>query len=292
MKKKIFLLLAAIFLLLFNDATACSVSITVSPNDTVCGGLSVTFNASVLATCSVFYMDWYLNGVVVLSAATSVPVPYTLNNPQNGDSVSCRVACNPFDICISNTITMTVYPPVVPSVTITAVPDSICYPGCITFIASPVNGGNSPIYQWYADAIPIPAATGIVWTYCNFTAGLHVVYLEMNSSVTCANPIPAISNTVNAVVLICTGIEEKDIGSSLFISPNPNDGIFTVQFNSHSSGSYLTITNLPGEIIHQQKIVSEKAEIDLRREPAGIYFITLRDEKNYSETMKFVKIQK
>ncbi|HLG33463.1 MAG TPA: T9SS type A sorting domain-containing protein [Bacteroidia bacterium] len=290
MIKKILLLSAALVFFSGKNAAGCSVSISVSPNDTVCTGTSVTFTPAVLVTCTTHYIDWFVNGILVMSASSSTPVPFTLNNPQNGDSVSCQVACNPFDICYSNAIVMTVTQTVTPSVTIIAIPDTICYPGCITFIATPVNGGSSPLFQWYEFSTgPVPGATAITWTQCTWGPGTYSVYFTLTSSDVCANPGQATSNTVNVLVQVCTDVEEKIPGSSLTIS-NPGEGFFTIYVRSFSNNSYLTATNALGEMLWKQKVISENTEINLSNHPAGIYFVSLRDEKNNLVTEKIVKM--
>ncbi len=62
--------------------------------------------------------------------------------------------------------------------------------------------------------------------------------------------------------------------SEINIFPNPNQGIFILQFPIQSfSNSIFTITNALGEKIIEQKIISNKTEINLSNQPAGIYFL-------------------
>ena len=291
MKNKILLLLSGIIFSLSNNAQACSVSITVSPSNAVCSGTAVTFNAAVIVTCTTFYTDWYVNGNLVFSTSSTAPVPFVLNSPLNGDQIYCQVACNPFDICYSNTIVMTVLPSVTPSVSIIGIPDTVCLPGCTTFNATYVNGG-SPDFTWYVDGVPDLSSSVSSFIYCPLTQGTHIVFCVMNSSAVCANPNQVNSNTFMVTALICTGNEEKTPVSSLLISPNPGEGIFSISFKSSPHCAYLTAADAFGEIIYEQKVSEAKAEIDLSTRPAGIYFITLRDERNNSVTRKLVKMEK
>ena len=66
----------------------------------------------------------------------------------------------------------------------------------------------------------------------------------------------------------------------VLISPNPSDGIFTLQLtNQHPSadGSSITIFNSLGEVILKSEIqprtLGAKSEIDLSTHPQGIYFV-------------------
>ncbi|MBI4931003.1 MAG: T9SS type A sorting domain-containing protein [Bacteroidetes bacterium] len=78
------------------------------------------------------------------------------------------------------------------------------------------------------------------------------------------------------------GINENSDGSdfNIFISPNPSNGIFTIQ--SPNKISNIEISNLIGEKIYSSKVNSSQTEIDLTKQPQGIYFIKVNSEKGTS----------
>jgi len=79
-----------------------------------------------------------------------------------------------------------------------------------------------------------------------------------------------------------TGIEQKfDKENGLSISPNPSNGIFTVQFQTKSSNKQtIEVYNLLGDKIYST--ISNK--VDISHSPKGVYFVKLSDgEKNFTK---------
>src|SRR6185295_9832925 len=105
---------------------------------------------------------------------------------------------------------------------------------------------------------PVAGEVAPTWVACNLAAGSHAVNFYLASSLLCASPNPAISNSITVVAETCTGMEENNTGPSLNISFNPDDGILSVHFNSYSYPARLVITNAMGEIIYEQNISTGK----------------------------------
>jgi hypothetical protein len=69
---------------------------------------------------------------------------------------------------------------------------------------------------------------------------------------------------------------------SVIISPNPNNGIFTLQLKENTQGE-LFIYNPIGTLIYQSSIVNQQSTIDLSSRPRGIYFLKVQSgEKIYT----------
>lgn len=66
--------------------------------------------------------------------------------------------------------------------------------------------------------------------------------------------------------------------TSINIYPNPSDGIFTLQSNEEIQ--QVVIRNMLGEIVLISGNKNAVETIDLSNQPAGIYFITVRSEKD------------
>lgn len=64
---------------------------------------------------------------------------------------------------------------------------------------------------------------------------------------------------------------------NIFIYPNPTTSIFTLQTIQPFINSTLTITNTLGEKILEQKIISERTEINLSSQSGGIYFVKVME---------------
>jgi hypothetical protein len=92
---------------------------------------------------------------------------------------------------------MTVIPLLPVSVTITADQNNICEGTGITFTAIPVNGGPTPSYQWYLNAVPVGSNQPVFACIPDNNAQIYVI---MTSSLGCVAGNPAVSNIITTVV--------------------------------------------------------------------------------------------
>ena len=126
---------------------------------TICASESVTFTAVVAnaGTSPAPTYQWYKNGGAI-GGETNLTYISPASSLANGDKITFEVTtfdtpCN--GTTTSNTITMTVNPSVIPSVTIYESANPVCDGTSVTFTADPpVNGGTSPTYQWYLNGNP------------------------------------------------------------------------------------------------------------------------------------------
>ena len=81
------------------------------------------------------------------------------------------------------------------------------------------------------------------------------------------------SSKSNAFKSLTTSVNLLNNNFEISILPNPSSGFFVI--NSLEKISSIEITNLLGEKIYSSQINSEKAEIDLSKQPKGIYFIKI-----------------
>ncbi|HBG70006.1 MAG TPA: hypothetical protein DHV29_02935 [Bacteroidales bacterium] len=188
-----------------NPATSNVVTMAVNPVLTpavtiaasasvVCAGTSVTFTATATDAGVAPVYAWYINGTLIGPNSAT----YTSSSLINGDVVTCTVisnaTCSVGATATSNAVTMTVNPVLAASVIIAAIPgETICEGTNVTFVASPVNGGSSPVYNWYANGVPV--ASGAIYASSTLTDG-NVITCVMNSNETCVSGNPATSNAV------------------------------------------------------------------------------------------------
>src|ERR1019366_5517135 len=99
--------------------------------------------------------QWYRNSYPI-SAATSQVYIFTTNNSDNGELVYCVLTSSD---CVlpkkdtSNIITLTIIPTPHPQVSYSVSPGtSICSDIPVTCTATDVNGGTSPVYDWYQNS--------------------------------------------------------------------------------------------------------------------------------------------
>jgi len=173
------------------------VSVTIAPNqNNVCQGVSITFTATPVNGGTPVY-QWYRNSAPVGSNQPT----YTFV-PNNGDLVyvvmTSNATCATGNPATSATTTMSVYPPLVASVTASPDLNNVCQGTSVTFTATPVNGGTTPAYQWYRNGSPVGTNQA---TYTFAPNNGDQVYVVMTSSISfCITGTPATSNTTTMVV--------------------------------------------------------------------------------------------
>jgi len=179
-----------------NPTVTPSVSITANPTGPICAGQQVTFTATPVGEGTPTY-TWKINSI---SQPNSNSATFTSSTLTNGDLVTVdmvsSLSCANPTSATSNTITMAVNPTLVPSVNATANPTSpLCQDGCVTYVATPVNGGFAPAYQWNVNGSALLNQTSAVYTGCSLTSG-DAVTVTLTSNATCVNPATATSISI------------------------------------------------------------------------------------------------
>ena len=188
-----------------NPSLPVDVSIAASANP-VCQGTSVTFTATPVNSGTSPIYQWKVNGI---NTGTSSPI-YSYS-PVNNDVVTCvltsNVICPSGNPATSNPVTMTVNPELPVSVSITASQNPVCAGTSVTFTATPVNGGTSPVYQWKVNGNN--AGTNSP-NYSYSPGNNDVVTSVLTSNVICPSGNPATSNpitmTVNPILPVIVSI--------------------------------------------------------------------------------------
>ena len=165
---------------------------------TICASTSVTFTSSVTGAGNVPSYQWKINNV---NAGTNSST-FSTSILVNGDQVSCILTssntCVTSNTASSNSITITVAASVVPSVNITTPNSSICAGESVTFTATPVNSGTTPLYQWKLNNINVGTNSNSFTSASLFNN--DVVKVILHSSSSCATPDSAISNSIAMTV--------------------------------------------------------------------------------------------
>jgi hypothetical protein len=175
-----------------------TVSITVSPSDTICAGASVTYTSAITNGGNTPTYQWKINGV---NAATGTP--YTTSSLANGDVVSVVLTstanCRTSNTANSNNIPMTVRPIVTPLLSIATNTPTICSGDQIIFTSTPTYPGTAPSYQWKINGNNAGVNSATL-TASGFNNN-DVVSCVMTSNFACVVPPTATSNNINITVL-------------------------------------------------------------------------------------------
>ena len=113
----------------------------------------------------------------------------------------------------------------------------------------------------------------------------------VTNNVTCGySSFNSVTMTVAA-----TGIQQLAGASGIIVTPNPNNGIFTIRgnlSNGYNGKTVIEITNIFGQVIYRNDfpenntLLNQGVQIDFSDIPAGLYFAKI----NGSSVQKFVKI--
>ena len=248
-----------------NPITTPVVTITVSPDDTICDGNTATFTASATDAGTTPSYQWQVNGVNVGTNSNM----YATSTLSNADVVRCIVTSS--DTCVtkdkdtSNMITMTVKPNLTPVITISVAPnDTICDGTSVTFSSTVANGGTSPTYQWRLNGVNVGgnSSTYVTDTLkntdtvdCILTSSEMCVTKSMdtsNSIIMTVNPnlTPSVTITVSPDDTICTGT------STTFTATATNGGTtptYQWQVNGSNVGTnsttYMTTSLSDGDVV-------------------------------------------
>jgi hypothetical protein len=178
-----------------NATVVPTVTITPSPGNMICAGSTATFTATITNGGSNPFFQWKKNSSNV---GTNNNV-YSDNNLLNGDAVTVELTSNATcatpSVLTATAINMIVNSLLTPSVNIAASTSSaICQGDIVSFTATPVNEGATPVYQWKKNSLYVGANSA---TYTDNTwANGDIISLEMTSSIACVTAQTVISNAV------------------------------------------------------------------------------------------------
>jgi len=173
----------------------------------------------------------------------------------------------------SASVVVTVNP--LPILTLTPQEDTVCVNSTINILFGTPPGGT---YFGFA-------VTGNNFNAAFAGAGTHSVSYRYTDSNGCTDSI-----TVSVFVDLCTGVESLIREASILdIFPNPVTNELTI-VNSWAGIEIVNVYDVLGEKVLQRTIHGEnKAVINVKTFPAGVYFIVVKDDKNNFVTRKIMK---
>lgn len=176
-----------------SDRTAVNVVVNSLPSAptsspvSVCEGNSATLSGTAAGTIQ-WFADAGLTNMIG-TGSTYITLPVSINTTYyltQTDLNGCQSS--------SASVLVTVNPNVVPSMSITASANTICAGTLVNFNSSSVNGGATPVYEWYVNGIAQSNNSA------NFSSSTlvngDVISAILTSNAACASPISATSNSV------------------------------------------------------------------------------------------------
>jgi hypothetical protein len=210
-----------------------------------CSGQAITFTATPANGGTNPAYQWKVNGVAVTGATNSTFTSSTLNA---GDVVTVTMISNspcaaPGGVT-SNGITIS-FTSLTASVSIaqTGGTNPICAGKPVTFTATPVNGGTSPVYNWLVNGTPA-GATGATFSTTTLANG-SVVSVTMTSNNPCVTSPNVSSNTITMTVL---PVDTPKVSVAITKGNNPGCqdsvlGFTAVATNAGSAPAYAWLLN-------------------------------------------------
>jgi hypothetical protein len=164
----------------------------------------------------------------------------------------------------SDAIVFTVNPILPVSVTIAASATELCAGNSVSVTATPVNGGASPLYQWYLNGLLIPSAIGPGYSFV--PANGDVIHCVLLSDAICPSGNPATSNTVqftvNPILPVSVTIASSAVsvcaGTGVVVTATPVNGGAAPSYSWYlnglmingASGSSYSFIPANGDIVH------------------------------------------
>lgn len=263
-----------------NPTLITSINILSKANGVICDGMADTFLASVTNGGTTPVYSWKINGID--SGGNSHQ--FIARALIDGDIVSCELTSNATcaepPVLLSNQISMTVNPNLIPLVSLNATPGTLNRLWKqVKFNTEIKNGGTLPTYIWQKNGVVMEGVTGNSYTGKTGVDLLpdDIICVKILSSETCLAVDTAIS-CERAIV-----ISDIDKGSRLdYISlhPNPNKGNFILQGHIYTDRQIdVKVLNAAGGLTYKTVVLpvnnTVNSEIRLDDYPNGVYFVWL-----------------
>ena len=259
-----------------------NITITVSPNDTVCAGTLVHFSTTVTNGGFSPGYQWILGSSTLVVGA--IFDNYASAFFSSGTGVRCILTpgtgCHDKPYDTSNVILMTVYDNT-PAVSIIALPDTVVASGTTVTFNGYASGPSIVGYQWYVNNSAIAGATSTTLVLPSVTHN-DTVRLEVASIANCANI--GVSNRI--VIHIPTGVANVSPSfQDIELFPNPNNGAFLVKGNlmGIQDGTVsFDVTNALGQVVYTSNTTIQNGSVDksfdLKNMPTGMYMLRINKD--------------
>ena len=171
----------------------------------------------------------------------------------------------------STPVTMITNPVVAASVSVSVSANPVNTGIAVTFTATPVGGGTSPVYQWYNGANPVGSNLN-TFTYTP-TDG-DIISVVMTSNAPCVSGSPAASNQITMSVSMGTFLDQNKISLDIY---SRDKNIFV---NCSQKAKQIYIYNTLGSMVMMENNVTGLKEFYMSNFPTAYYFVRVVTDFN------------
>jgi hypothetical protein len=229
-------------------------TLSVTPNSSICLGQTIT-----LAASGATLYNWSIGSP--FASINVSPNTTTVYNVTATDVKNCQHA---------GSVTITVNPN--PPVSASANHSIICKGEPVTLTAM-----GATTYSW-SNSFTTAVVTQTL------TTDILFIFTVTGTANGCSS-----TATVSVKVNKCSGIHENTMDGNPHIFPNPSSGLFTISLEQVSYGDVITVYNVTGKLIKTIEADKISNEIDLSKEPDGVYFVSLMKKGHSASTTKIIK---
>jgi hypothetical protein len=272
----------------FNPGGIGTISIAVTPNDTVCAGTVVTFTATTTGASTMGY-QWYKNGVAV-PGATNATYSYTATTVEGGDSVRC--VYTGIDVCSiagnpgSNVLHIVATPLTMPTIAVSSVA-SATLGSVVTVNATVGSAGGSYSIKWYKNSSLFATTSVPTATYIKGT-GTDVITARVSSTAATGCYDTA---TSSAISIAQDPVQVLQPQATVVVEVYPNPATHNVAVEAGASIKGITITNAAGQVfdVPQTQMATNRHVLDIANLPVGVYLLQVTDEYGGKVVKRVVK---
>lgn len=114
--------------------------------------------------------------------------------------------------------------------------------------------------------------------YSYYTLGYHSSLFDIQYTTNNINGVVISATTAQYAKGVSTGIHDMTDASQFSVYPNPSNGSFTISSDMVSGGD-VTITDLTGTILWQEKLTADQQRVSVSPPAKGIYLVTIKNDK-------------
>jgi hypothetical protein len=269
--------ISSVYAITINNVPAASGNIEGSPS--VCAGVSgIAFSVPPISGATSYVWTYTGTGITINGSGFAITIDFGVNATSGTLTVYGNNACG--NGTVSGVYNITVNPLPSAAGTITGTTTVCSNSNGISYSIPVITDATNYNWQYSGTGAAINGTgNAITIDFAPTATGGNLSVVGNNS---CGNGTPA---SFLVVVDPCTGIEESQDGISVQIVPNPNSGVFSIEFSSDANATYkMRIANAIGQVlIEDSKSVTlglNHIDVDMSSYATGTYYLNLVNNDN------------